>query len=117
SKTSNIVFSLCTNTVEKLRMSGIHAASKHEVLPDENSQLVTKFVKVVVLINSTTPNTKHVHVCIGSRLEQPSIMFFRYSRRETIGWNPVGAFSKDRNAIHYEAKALAPFIALLPHFK
>ena len=56
SQALNIVDRFRTNVIEKLLSCGIHAASKHEILPDQNSHFVTQLIELVGFVNTATPN-------------------------------------------------------------
>ena len=113
-KTLHVIGCFLTHVVEKRFIGRIQAASKHEILPDENAHLIAKFIEVVTLINTAAPHTKHVHVGIAHRLKQLAIFLFGNAARKTIGRNPVAAFGKDRHAIDHKGEAFAGIIALLP---
>src|ERR1041385_4287047 len=116
-KPTNIILRFCPDVIQKLLITGIHAASKHELLPQKNSHLIAHFVELVSFINAATPNTKHIHVCLSRRLNKPAIFFASHTRRKTIGRDPVRAFCKNRNAVNYESEASTPGIIQLSYFE
>lgn len=58
SKATDIIFGLSLYRIRQCRPDGIHPASKHEVLPDKDTQFVTYVVKGIVLINTSTPDPR-----------------------------------------------------------
>src|SRR5437870_13187854 len=112
-QTLYVIDSFLADIIEKFLIAGIHAASEHEILPNQNAQLVAEVVKVVTLVNAAAPNTHHVHVCVVHGLKQLAILLLRDARRKTIRRNPVATFGEDRHTVNDELKTLAPFIRLL----
>ena len=60
----NIINSLLTHVIQKRLISGIHRTGKHEILPHHDPVLITKFIKGIILIYSTSPYPDHIHVGI-----------------------------------------------------
>lgn len=46
-------------------IAGIHRASKHKILPNQNAVFVTFFIKDIFCINSAAPNPQHIHIGIN----------------------------------------------------
>src|ERR1041385_3532878 len=113
----HIINRFSANVVEELLIRGIQAARKHELLPDHDSHLVTQFVKIVRLVNATTPDSQHIHVAVAHRLDEEAIFVFGDTRRKTVGWNPIAALRENGNAIDDEHKAFSRFVARSPQFQ
>src|SRR6266567_2688158 len=92
SQSLDIINCFLPHVVKKLLTTRIHAAGKHKVLPDENAHLVTEFVKIVALVNASTPYAQHVHVRITNRLQQLTVFRAADAGREAISRNPVTPF-------------------------
>src|SRR5947209_17781421 len=112
-QTLYVIDSFLADIIEKLLIAGIHAASEHEILPNQNAQLVAEVVKVVALVNPAAPNTHHVHVCVMHGSKQLAILLLSDASRKTIRRNPITTFGEDRHTIDDKLKTLAPFIRLL----
>ena len=61
----DVVAGLLPDVFQKPRIARIHAATEHEVLPDENSHFVAEVIEVITLINASAPNAQHVHVGVA----------------------------------------------------
>src|SRR6185436_4657953 len=116
-QTLDVVDRFGANAVEKLLRRRIHAASEHEILPDKNSHLIAKLVKLVGFVDSATPDAQHIHVAVAHGFDQKPVFIFGDARWKTVGRDPVSAFRKDRNSVDYKHEALARVIALLAEFK
>jgi len=49
-------------------IGGVLTASEHEVLPNEQSELIADIVKVVKLVDTASPNSNHVLVTVDHQL-------------------------------------------------
>src|SRR5882762_10776572 len=117
SQSLDVINSLLPHVVKKLLSTGIHAAGKHKVMPDENAHLVAEFVKIVALVNAATPYAQHVHVRITNRFEQLAIFRSADASREAIGRDPVTTLGENWNTIDDECKTLALLIRFLSQFE
>src|SRR5262249_4938153 len=105
------------NAVEKLLRRRVHAASKHEILPDHDSHLVAQLVKLVRFVNAASPNAQHVHVAVVHGLEQETVFIVGDARRKTVGRNPGSTLRKHGNAVDDEHETLSGLVALLSKFE
>src|SRR5258705_2524760 len=117
SQSLDVINCLLPYIVKKLLSTGIHAAGKHKVLPDENAHFVAEFVKVVALVNASTPYAQHVHVRITNRLEQLIVFRSADASREAISRDPVAALGENRNTVDDECKTFALLIRFLFQFE
>src|SRR6266850_3860181 len=117
SQSLDVINCLLPYVVKKLLSTGIHAAGKHKVMPDENAHLVTEFVEIVALVNASTPYAQHVHVRITNRLEQLTVFRSADASREAISRDPVTTLGENRNTVDDECKTFALLIRLLSQFK
>ncbi len=91
----------------------LHAAAEHEVLPDQQAQLVGDVEERIVLIVAATPVAQHVHVgvaCGGQHLAQARGVD---PCGEGIERNDVGALCEDLYAVDDESEALPALAVLL----
>src|SRR5688500_17175568 len=113
-QTLYVIDRFVSHVVEKRLIAWVEAATKHEILPNEDSHLVAEFVKIVTLVNASAPDPQHVHVGVARRFKQLAIFVFADAGRKTVGRNPVCALGKYRYAINHESEALAGPITLFP---
>ena len=59
---------LGADAVEERGVGRVHPAAEHEVLPDQDAQLVAGVVEGVVLVDAAAPDAEHVHVRVGGAL-------------------------------------------------
>src|SRR5437868_13434708 len=116
-QTLHVIGGFLAHVFEKRFIGRIQTASEHEILPDENPHLVTKFIKIITLVNSTAPNPEHIHVSVTRGLNQFAIFIFCDAAGKTIGWNPVAAFGKDRHAFNHEGEAFTGVVTLSPELQ
>ena len=58
----DIVDGLLADVVQIMPGRGVHPASEHEVLPDQDAFLVAEVVEPVILVGTAAPHAQHVHV-------------------------------------------------------
>jgi hypothetical protein len=61
----HVVDGLAAHVLEEGVVARIHAAGEHEVLPDEDAELVREVVEAIVLVDAAAPDAQHVHVRVG----------------------------------------------------
>src|SRR6185437_13340121 len=103
----HLIDGLLAHVVEKFCITRIHVAAEHEILPDDQAQLVADVVEVVILVNASAPFTDHVHIGIASRLENIAISGFGDSRGKAVEGNYIGSFSEYGNTVDDEFHAAA----------
>ena len=113
----HVIVGFLAHVVEKRFISGIQAASEHEILPDENPHFIAKIIEVVTLVNAAAPDAQHVHVGVAHGLKQFAIFISTDAAREAVRRDPITAFGKDRHAVNHKGEALAGFVALLLEFQ
>src|SRR6185369_9588713 len=116
-ETTHVIFGFGSDTIQEFLIAGIHAASKHKLLPHEYSHLVAHVVEIIGLVNAPAPHAQHVHVCINSRLQQPAIFLFAYSSWKAVSRNPVCTFCKNGDAVNNERETLSPRVVLMAHLE
>src|SRR5205085_7858218 len=73
------------------RMLWIHGASKHKILPDQDTQLIAELVEDLMFIDSTTPYPQHVHMGL-LRCSQQHVIAFCANRPDKRGsGDPIGS--------------------------
>src|SRR5260370_24758683 len=105
------------HVVKKLLSTGVHAAGKHKVVPDENAHLVAELVEIVALVNASAPYAQHVHVRITNRLEQLTVFRSADASREAISWDPITTLRENGNTVDDECKTLTLRIRVLSQFE
>ncbi len=91
----------------------LHAAAEHEVLPDQQAQLISDVKERIVLVVAAAPVAQHVHVGVargGQHLTQACGID---ACGEGIERNDVGALGEDLHAVDDEGKALPALAVFL----
>ena len=97
---------------ERLVVPGIVHAGEHEVLPDQDAQLVAEVVKAIGLVRHRAADAHHVHPRIAQLLERSAIRGRIGGEGREVQWRPAGTAAEHRNAIDDEAEALAVGVAV-----
>ena len=92
---------------ERLVVPGIVHAGEHEVLPDEDAQLVAEIVKTIGLVGKRAADANHVHPGFAQLCEGRAIRGRMGGEGCEVQWRPAGTSAEHRNAIDDEAEALA----------
>ncbi|MNP70136.1 hypothetical protein D3C76_1663270 [compost metagenome] len=95
----DVVFRFAGNAVKKLRIPRIHAAGKHEVLPDQDPVFITQPVKDVLFVNTAAPDAKHVHAAFGRRGDLMAVAFVRHFGQKAVVRDMVGPFGEYRQPV------------------
>jgi hypothetical protein len=77
----------------------ISGTREHKVLPDEDAELIAKLVKGVVLVYSSPPHPKHIHVRVLRAREKALVAFVLKRAHKGVSRDPVGAPGKDRYTV------------------
>lgn len=93
-QTFHIVHRLLMDIIEQGAFCRIHAAGKHKVLPNHNSMLITQIIEDIVLIDTSAPDTQHIHVYTGGIENRPFIILGSDARQEVIRRDVIGSFGK-----------------------
>ena len=88
----------------------IRSASEHEILPNEYPALVAHRVKLVALVKASAPHPYHVESGTHCGVEKIFKSCLVHPVGHRIGGYPVGAFGKDRNAVHEETEVPSEFV-------
>ena len=73
-KTLYLLSGFLANVFLEREIAGNHGAAEHEVLPDENAELITDVVKVVGFVVAAAPVADHVHVGVLGGLEDLTML-------------------------------------------
>ena len=76
-QTANVIFCFRSYTVQKGRVVGISGASKHEILPHQNTASVSFLKERIVLVDTTAPHTHHIHIGRLHILQQTAVALAR----------------------------------------
>src|SRR5215469_7607074 len=101
----------------KCRITWNHIATKHEFLPDHDSQLVADVVKIVRFVIRATPCAHHVHVRVTRSLENLPVPLGSHAIWKAIKWDYVSPLRKHRNSVYNEREALSPFVRDAPELE
>ena len=101
SQTLDVVLYFLCYIVKIILISREHAAGKHHVLPNQDTIFIAKIIEYILLINTPTPDTKHVHIGICSRLNDMFVGFVCYTSREVVKRDVIGTFHKHILAIEF----------------
>src|SRR5215472_14343693 len=96
---------LSADALEERLVGWIKSASKEEVLPDEQTQLITEIVEDVGLVDAAAPDAQHVHVGFDRESKQILIPGFTHPRQNEVAWYPVGTPTEDGYTVHLKAEA------------
>ena len=94
------------------RVAGIERAGEHEILPDQQAELVAQVVEVLGLVDPAAPDAHHVHVGRDRGLQVARIIAPGEAGDKGARRDPVGALCENRPAVDDELERLAPFVRL-----
>ena len=97
-------------------MGWVVAAAKHEILPDENSILITCIIECLLFVDTTTPDTDHELVAIRDELDPVVVPLGGDLRQVRISWDPAGATTKDIDVVDAEIERFAMCVWFLNQF-
>ncbi len=90
SDTPHIIYYFLMDILHKrFVMQRVNTAGKCKILPDKESILITKIIKIFTFIEAAAPHTDHIMVCSGSITQQLVQLAVCDSCRKGICWNPV----------------------------
>lgn len=96
--------------IEQGAFCRIHAAGKHKVLPNHNSMLITQIIEDIVLIDTSAPDTQHIHVYTGGIENRPFIILGSDARQEVIRRDVIGSFGKNRTPVQLYIESMPVLI-------
>lgn len=112
----NYFFYFFSNIILELFISWKHCVCKHKVLPYQYSFFITKSIKVITLIITTSPNSNHIIVGIYCVLNNLFIILLLYSRHKHIRGYIVTTFHKNVNLVKSKFECASVFILFLNKF-
>jgi hypothetical protein len=104
------------NVFLERKVAGNHGATEHEVLPDENAELIADVVKVVGFVIAAAPMADHVHVRVFGGLQGLAMLGGGYAGRKTVEGDDVGPFAEDRDAVDDEGETFPPLVIYAAKF-
>ncbi len=112
----DLILDFRRNAFEEIRRRRIEIAGKHEILPDHQAKPIAEVVEPVRLVETTAPDSDHVHIRVNGGLKQILDPFRADARHERIGGDPVGTTAEDLAAIDAERKTAAGFVRIGQEF-
>ena len=106
----DIIFGFFRHTTHEVRITRISGTCKDKVLPYQDTHFVCCIIKMIILINTTTPYTNQIMIGFLRILNQLIITIFSNIRQQSIIRNQVRTLGKHRLTIHYEIECLAVLI-------
>src|SRR5438067_10549604 len=103
---TDVIRRLLPHVSQERLVARIHAARKHELLPDEYAHLIAEIVEIIGLINPAAPDAQHIHVRVADGFDELTIARACDARGKTVGRNPVAALGEDGHAVDYERETL-----------
>ena len=108
-----LVLGLVTHAVQKLGVAWVQGASKHKVLPHQQSEFIAQIIKIFTLIHTTAPHPHAIHMRQYRCVQVTRVVVSGQVRHKRMGGNPIGPFDKNRNAIHHKLEFLASVVRRL----
>ena len=109
-QTADVVYKLGGDILLKRVRQIVHGAGEHEVLPYQQSKLVTDVIEEVVGIVAAAPDPDAVHVGSLCVLQQTAGALRVDSGKEIVLGDVIGAHGKDVHTVDAVAEAFAPLI-------
>ena len=113
----HIIFHFLGYTIQIMLVSRKHSTGKHHVLPNKNTVFVAHFIKYIHLINTSAPNTQHIHIHISRGFDDIFIPAIRHPVRKIIQRNIISSFHKDIFSIQSHKHRLSLFIFFTNNFQ
>ena len=107
-----LVGDLALDLGQEFRCRRVEMAGEHEVLPDQQAELVAGLVEAGRLVAAAAPDADHVHVGVGGRLQQVAGRLRGDAAGQGVGGDPVGAAGEDGAAVDAQAEAAAGGVGL-----
>ena len=98
---------VCHRMQERLVRRRVVHVGEHEVLPDENAELIAEIVEGVGLVDHRPADAQHVHAGVSQAFERDAIVVGASIEPSQIERSPAGAATEHREAVHDEAETLA----------
>ena len=111
----DVIVELRTEIFFKLVAQIVMCASKHEVLPNDEAQLVTYIVKCIARVMAAAPYAHAIVVCRHSLLKELSRTLRARARQNVVLRDIVRTHREERHAVHFMRKALAVPVFLNMH--
>ncbi|MBA7711240.1 hypothetical protein ES703_120195 [subsurface metagenome] len=97
----DVVLRLSTDILHKdVIKGGVGCAGEHEILPNADAEFIAEVVEYVSLVDTATPDAKHVHVCPGCAFKEMNVIIICEMWCERVGRNPVSTFGKEWDIIN-----------------
>lgn len=117
SQSSDVVNCFMVNTVIHITTTWIHGTSEHEVVPNQQSLLITKVIENIILKLTTSPYSDHIIVSVDGVLKSLVVdnRVLVSSGHEHIRWDVVSSLHENIEAIEidHEGGAISNLIFLL----
>ena len=114
-KPADIVLKLPGDVLLELLRQIVHGAGEHEILPNQNAQLVADVVEEIVGIVSAAPNPDTVHIGASGILQQPPGALRIHPGQQIVLGNIVRTHGEHIHTVDAVGKGLAPCILLPGH--
>ena len=106
----DILMRLHTNRTLKIRREVIESTGVHQILPDQQAQLVTDVIERIVRVIPAAPDADGVEIRRLAVLQEPARPLRRHARQNVVLRNVVRAHRKHLHAVDDVAELLAPFV-------
>ena len=113
----HLLQSLDLGILQESLVIGIHGASIHEILPDQDAQRVTIVEEILGRIDATAPDAEHVEMGILGFEDQLLRVFRIHPGLDHLLRDIVGAFGVHRHPIDLKIEGEALLIRLLNHLE
>ena len=111
-QTAHIIYCFLTNILFKLFCKVIDIACIHQILPYNQTILITQIIKCIRWIITAAPYTKHVIISFYRRSDQCLYAFLRDPWIDAVLWNIISSHWENMNTIYYKCKFISPLILL-----
>mmetsp|Transcript_11187 Transcript_11187/g.18334 ORF Transcript_11187/g.18334 Transcript_11187/m.18334 type:complete len:247 (-) Transcript_11187:1122-1862(-) len=105
SQSQRLMTYFCRYLLQKGGISRVQGASQHDLLPDQQSQFIGGFVKIIRLVHAPTPYADHIHVGRRGRFKYVSTILSGHTRREGVDGDKVGPPHVHSYPVHSKVKS------------
>ena len=116
SQTCQLIHSFLFGVIQKGLVARVHGTSIHKVLPYQYAFLITEFIKQIIFVNATSPNTQHVHVCRYDITQQRFIVLCCDTVLHAVLRDVISPFHIHWSTIYFKIKRLAHCVRLCNQF-
>jgi len=88
-------------------MGGVHPAGEHEVLPDEQAQLIAQLVEGIGLVDPAAPHAQHGGVALRGQPQPALVPPAVHPRGEGVRGYPVVSSTEQGHVVDLEGEAAA----------